>query len=146
MVVEIQDDRADRRRFPHMYRAEREIWREFLKDHEDKWGHFVYDVHVGKLWPELALLPQPWRRGAEAVYLKRIDVVGYRPGEIVIFEVKPHAGLGALGQIIGYMDLYEEGFAPAEEIFGAIVTRLVDPNLERLFVDRGISLYVYPEA
>jgi len=131
-----------RERFPHMYAAEADIWRRWLKIHRREYQRFEYDVHVGRPWPEHLTLPEKWRRGAEAVYLKRIDVVGFQPDCVTIFEVKPHAGLGSLGQIIGYLALYEEQFAPKEELRGAIVTELVDPNISRILEEHGIDLYV----
>lgn len=129
-------------RFPHMYAAESDIWRRWLKLHRKEYHKFDYDIHVGKAWPEHLALPEKWRRGAEAVYLKRIDVVGYQADTITIFEVKPHAGLGSLGQIIGYLALYEEQFDPRKELKGAIVTELVDPNISRILEEHGIDLYV----
>lgn len=131
-------------RFPHMYLAESEIWRRWLKIHRTKYLKFDYDIHVGRPWPEHLALPEKWKRGAESVYLKRIDVVGYQPDTVTVFEVKPHAGLGSLGQIIGYLALYEEQFSPREELKGAIVTELVDPNIARILEEHGIDLYVLP--
>lgn len=129
-------------RFPHMYGAESEIWRRWLKKYRRTNERYEYDVHVGRLWPEHEVIPEKWRRGAASVYQKRIDVVGFRPDTITIYEVKPHAGLGALGQILGYLSLYEEDFAPSQELRGAIVTELVDPNISRILEDHGIDLYV----
>lgn len=129
-------------RYPHMYKAETDIWRKWLKVHGREYKRFDYDVHVGVPWPEHLVLSEEWRRGAEAVYLKRIDVVGLQTDTVTIFEVKPHAGLGALGQIIGYLAMYEEKFAPKEELRGAIVTELIDPGIKKILEEHGIDLYV----
>lgn len=129
-------------RFPHMYAAESDIWRRWLERYGKKYLKFSYDLHVGKLWPQLEKLPPKWRRGAEAVYLKRIDVVGYQADCETVFEVKIRAGLGALGQIIGYLALYEEQFSPTKELKGAIVCNDVDPNVRWILEDHGIELYV----
>ena len=131
--------------YPHMYGAEALIWTEFEYEHGKEYDRFEYDVHVGKLWPELEEMPEPWRKGAEALYLKRIDAIGFQPRKITIFEVKPHAGLGALGQIIGYLSLYEEQFEPKEDLAAACVTRLLDPNIKKVFEEYGIDFYIYPE-
>lgn len=129
-------------RYPHMFGAESAIWNAWLKKFEYKYDRYLYDVHVGKLWPEHTKLERRWRTGAEAVYRKRIDVVGFRADEICIFEVKPHAGMGALGQIIGYVSLYDQEFNPRERISGAIVAELIDPNIRQLLEDHGIEYYV----
>lgn len=128
--------------FPHMFGAESAIWQAWLDKYSTKYNRYEYDIHVGKLWPEHTKLERRWQRGAEAVYRKRIDVVGYRADEICIFEVKPHAGLGALGQIIGYVSLYADEFNPTEEIRGAIVAELIDPNIRQLLDDHGIDWYI----
>lgn len=132
-------------RYPHMYGAEADIWRRWLKAHRGEYLRFEYDVHVGRAWPEHLDLPQVWRVGADAVYLKRIDVVGFQADSITIFEVKPHAGLGALGQIMGYLALYEEQFAPREELKGAIVTELADPNIKKILEENGVGLFIVPK-
>lgn len=133
-------------RYPHMYAAESDIWDRWLKIHKKDYMKFEYDVHVGRLWPEHEELSEEWRKGAAALYQKRIDVVGHRPGEVTLFEVKVHAGLGALGQIVGYLELYEEQFAPGEDLRGAIITELVDPNIKRILEQHGIDLYVMPRG
>lgn len=132
-------------RFPHMYANESDIWRRWKKVHGKEYLNFSYDVHVGRLWPEHEFLTPEWRRGAAALYQKRIDVIGWQPGVITIFEVKAHAGLGALGQIIGYLALYDEEFSPEQELRGVIVTELVDPNISRILEEHGIDLYVVPK-
>ena len=129
-------------RFPHMYGAEAEIWRRWLARHRGGFDRFQYDTHVGRLWPEHENLDREWKVGAASVYQKRIDVVGFQTGVITIFEVKPHAGLGAIGQILGYVSLYEEQFNPSEEMRAAIVAELVDPNIRKLLEQFGIDLYV----
>ena len=129
-------------RFPHMYAAESNIWRRWLEIYGKDYLRFSYDLHVGKLYPSLENQDPKWKRGAEAVYLKRIDVVGYQADTETVFEVKIRAGLGALGQIIGYLALYEEQFSPATELKGAIVCDGVDPNVRWILEDHGIELYV----
>lgn len=125
-----------------MYGAEAEIWRRWLEVHRGEFDTFEYDVHVGRLWPEHETLEREWKVGAASVYQKRIDVVGLQPDAITIFEVKPHAGLGAIGQILGYVSLYEEQFNPVKEMRAAIVAELVDPNIRKLLEQFGVDLYV----
>lgn len=133
------------KQFPHLLAHEIRLWERFLADKELLYLKFEYDVHVGELSQEQKRLVGEWRKGAEAVFLKRIDVVGFQPDRITIFEVKPHAGLGALGQIIGYLDLYQDMFDPIEELVGAIVTQFLDVNMRALFTERGIEIYEFAD-
>ncbi len=132
-----------RHKFPHLLPQEVKIWERFLKDHGNEYQKFDYDVHVGKVSEILSRLPEAWRKGAEAVFRKRIDVVGWQPGKITIFEVKPHAELGALGQLLGYLALYDQEFNPVQELGAALVVDFVDPITERLVKDRNIDVYIY---
>lgn len=134
------------KQFPHLLPHEIRLWEEFLSRHELLYQRFEYDVHVGELDERQKRLTGEWKKGAEAVYLKRIDVVGFQPDRITIFEVKPHAGLGALGQILGYLDLYQDKFDPNSELVGAIVTQFLDVNMRSLFAERGIEMYIFPDV
>jgi len=133
---------SEMQKYKHMYGAEAAIWERWLSRNKNRFQRFVYDVHVGRLYPEHETLEGNWRKGAESVYQKRIDAIGYQAGLITIFEVKPHAGLGAVGQIIGYLSLYEDGFQPAEEVVGAIITEIVDPNVRSILEEHNIEVYV----
>lgn len=127
-------------RYPHMLKQEMKIWEIFLAKYGRKYDRFEYDVHVGKIYPELLKNQGPWLRGAFSIYQKRIDAVGFSPGEITIFEVKPHAGLSALGQVLGYLALYDEDFSPLEELTATVVTGLIDPGTRSLFETHFIGV------
>lgn len=132
-------------RYPHMLKNEVVIWEKFLAEHGPRYDKFEYDVHVGSLYPEHEVLDTAWKRGAAAVYQKRIDAVGFQPGVIEIFEVKPHAGLSALGQVLGYLALYDEDFEPFDELRATVVTGLIDPGTRLLLTNHGIGIYEFRE-
>lgn len=91
------------RTFYHMLPEDVEIWTRFLKLFADQWDRFDYDVLCG---PPLDIthldLDPNMRQLAERLFALRIDVIAYRPGEAWIIEVKPNAGLSALGQLLAY--------------------------------------------
>lgn len=131
------------KKYKHMLKEEEVIWERFLIEHGGNYRSFEYDLHVGRLFPELEKEEGPWRKGAAAVYLKRIDAVGYQRDSITIFEVKPHAGLSALGQVLGYLSLYDEDFSPGEDLKAAVVTALIDPSTRRLLENHGIEVFEF---
>lgn len=131
-----------KQRYPHLLPQERILWDIFMKKFGHLYDRFEYDVHVGELSPEHQLLSGKDREQVNAIYLRRIDVVGYQPGTITILEVGPHAGIYKFGQIIGYMEMYEEYFAPAEDLKGALVTYLVAPDIKKLLERHGVDVYV----
>lgn len=127
-------------KYPHLLPNEVKIWEVFLRKHGNEYLSFEYDVHVGKVPPEILNQPPKWRKAAESVYRKRIDVIGFQSDRVTVFEVKPHAGLGAVGQIAGYLTLYDDEFNPKRELLGAIVTDYTDINTIRVCEEHGIEL------
>jgi len=72
---------------------------------------------------------------------KRIDVVAERDGEVWIFEVKPDAGLSAIGQVLSYRVLYKQHFREERPIKLAIVTTRVDDDIREVAKEYGIVVY-----
>lgn len=129
-------------KYPHLLPREVEIWERFLAQYGMMFSGFSYDVRVGE---GIQVRPE-WgdeiARMAKLLTQKRIDVVAYRPGEIWIIEIKPHAGLSALGQVIAYEDLYRTKYSPQEAIRKAIICETVDPDLPPLLAQRDIQLFL----
>lgn len=93
-------------KYPHMLPAEVRRWDVFLERYGPMEGKVSYDVHLGEgaevdpAWPEW-MVGMVW-----ALSTHRVDVVIERPGEVVIVEVKGIAGMGAVGQLVGYEALW----------------------------------------
>jgi len=131
-------------RWKHLSPAERVLWDRFMSKYGHLWSIYEYDVAVGKGRP-----PQPywedWLKELQAKLSKRrIDVVAKRDGEIWIFEIKPQAGLSALGQVLGYKVLYERDFEPKEKIYLAIVTDVLDDDVKYVYECYDVKYYVMP--
>jgi len=87
----------------HMLPEDRDIWARYLSHFEDQFDRYEYDVLVGpKLDVPSTDLPPRIRMLAERVFALRVDVVAKRGEEVWVIEVKPNAGLSALGQVIAY--------------------------------------------
>jgi len=129
-------------KYPHLLPREVEIWERFLALYGREFTGFVYDVRVGE---GITIRPE-WgdeiARMAKLLTQKRIDVVGYKPGEIWIIEVKPHGGLSALGQLTVYEELYRIKYNPTQTIRKALVCETVDPDLRGLLPKYGVTLYI----
>jgi len=130
--------------YRHLVPAERVLWERWLALYADLYDRYVYDLHLGEGRP---CLPEWDSKTCELHKLlskKRCDVVGYKPGEICIFEIKPDAGLSAIGQLLSYRALYEKEYAPVEPIALAVITDRIWPDEEWLFNHFGIKYYVLP--
>ncbi len=128
--------------FPHMLPGDVELWKRFLFDYGKYFEKFDYDVRVGEGIPVDPAWPENIKVAAKLLTQKRIDAIGYHREEVWIFEVKPDAGLSALGQLLGYRDLYVKQFGEPKKLYLAIVTDRINPDEEYLFKKNGIRIYV----
>jgi len=118
------------------------LWQRFLTQHGEYFDSFDYDRHVGQgvdidpAWPEEIV------RAALALTQKRIDAVGYKGPEVWLFEVKPDAGLSALGQLLSYKALWERDPVNPKVTYLAIITDRLNPDEQFLFESHGIRTYI----
>jgi hypothetical protein len=125
-----------------MLPADVAVWERFLKLYPHMFDSFDYDVHVGgdverkEEWSDETF--KMW----SAISSKRIDVVGYKEGEVWIIEVKPEAGLTALGQLVGYKQLYIRDFKPVVKVECALVCFNMAPEERELLETQGFHYFV----
>jgi len=108
------------------------IWNRFLEAYGAEYESFDYDIKVGEGEAPLPTLPDNYKKMVRDLTRKRIDAVGYKDGEIHIFEVKPFAKLSVLGQIIAYTELYTDAHTTSEAIFSIVVCEQVDTDTKKL--------------
>ena len=131
-----------RRKFPHLLPKEKLIWNKFLDVHQNEYESFDYDIHVG-VGVELPKDVSPMiRKIALGLTRKRIDVIGYKPKSITIFEIKPDAGLSAVGQCLAYYYLYKREYKPKRTVFMRIVSTTVNRDTKSVAKAYGI-FWVY---
>jgi len=97
---------------------------------------------VGEGIPIDPAWPKNIQVAAGALTKKRIDAIGHHDNEVWIFEIKPDAGLSALGQLIAYRDLYNKTFGEPPVLFLAVITDILNPDEEYLFDLHHIRKYV----
>jgi hypothetical protein len=115
--------------YPHMMSEDIAVWSKYLADPVVSIKEVWYDVHVGAgiSVPEGAA--EIDRKIAKGVGCKRIDAVCRVGGGFWVVEIKPHANMGALGQIIVYTRLFIAEFNPDGEVWPVIVCDSVDEDL-----------------
>ena len=120
----------------HMGPRDRAIWRRFLTKYEDDFDLFKYDVLCG---PKLRVEKEdvPWLGDlSERLMALRIDVIGYKKGEAWLIEVKPNAGLSALGQLMAYRYYLRPELYEGRDLKAVVVTdytRHYMPPLDEAF-------------
>lgn len=128
------------RKYPHMMPNDIAIWERFLKSPFNTFDSFSYDVHVGTGRGYTVDDPKWIITLAKALTCFRIDAVGWRRGSATLIEVKPFAGLSALGQIIAYSHLWQTDFPdkPLEALL--IITDSTTDDVAEVYAANNIFL------
>ena len=127
--------------FVHMSEPEKAIWLRYLIQGGAILAPFTYDIRVGDgvdMGPDATGFEV---RTAHALTTKRIDAIGRRGSTIVIIEVKQRAGLGAIGQVLGYRDLYLHTFGNSTPVEVLLITDQLQPDMDRILASQSIPFY-----
>jgi len=128
-----------RGKFPHLLAKEVVLWEKYLAKYQNDYTHFEYDVHVGK-GVELGNETDPTlQKIALGLTRKRIDVVGHKEKSITLIEIKPDAGLSAMGQLMAYVYLYKIQFRPSKSILTHILSDIIDVDTRNAARAYGIN-------
>jgi hypothetical protein len=126
--------------YPNMKPGETEIWNRFIDKYPEKYDEVVYNLKVG----QGALIPEGTEENIAQDFKEltqhKIDVVGFKGKIIDIIEVKPYAGTSAVGQVIGYRELYVKHIDQYAWPTLVIVTDLKRQDTETICEKQGIEL------
>ncbi len=109
-------------RYTHMVGDEVAIWSRFIEKFPGRFQTVDYDFRVGQGMEVAPDWPDNRKRDAKSLSQKRIDVIGWNKERPTIIEVKKRVGLSALGQILGYRQLFMEEFNKIQSPRVLIVT------------------------
>ncbi len=126
--------------FTHLLPLERPIWARYLAATTEEFLSLVYDLHLGEGAPIDPALSEGTKAIIAAVSRKRVDVVGETADSIIVFEVKPRAGMGAMGQLLTYRELYLREIRPTKPIRMVVVCERVEPDVPRVYGQYGIEI------
>lgn len=129
-------------KYTHLRPEDVAIWEKFLAKFPGFYQSVDYDLKVGTSRSYETAPLDVYRKDLEYLSRKRIDVVGYKDDEIHIIEVKPKASFSAIGQVIGYTDLYRPFAPPGSIISSVIITDEEIPDIRDLCFKRGILYFV----
>lgn len=116
-------------KYPHMSREDTQIWERYIAQHPKIFTQAAYDVKVGEGQTPPPTLKEPYVKMVADLSKKRIDVLATDGHQLYIIEVKPHAALSAVGQIILYhhllpKDIFQE--LPRQMV---LLCRTHDPDI-----------------
>lgn len=128
--------------YDHMGAQDVALWERFIAAYPTAYDLCQYDVAVGSV-PKFDTTVNPDTAGnVERLYMRKIDVVGYKGGGMDIVEIKPRAGMSAVGQVVGYRELYVRDHKPAVTPNAVIITDRSDLDLEHVAAGQGVRVVV----
>lgn len=131
-----------RNHYPHMKPADVLIWERFLDTHPNKYKKVLYDFCCGESRPGLPEMTDNLNEDWRVLGQKKIDVIADAEDHFDVIEVKPRAGLGALGQALAYKWLYESDEIPDRRCVPVIVTDELMPDMQRVADAHGVRIFV----
>lgn len=131
-----------RNSYPHMSVKDTIIWNRFLDKYPDAYKNCQYDFHIGDAPPFNTLDDDDTDYNQDMLYRLRIDVVAGSPLGIDLIEVKPDAGVSAIGQLENYKLLYMRDEEPKEKVGMILLTDKERPNMKWLCEQKGIKLII----
>ena len=132
--------------FPHLSQEDTAVWEQFVTTAAVAGKRAEYDVRLGgrgldQVDKEHSHFPM-WA----ALIKKRVDVVLWDGETPWLIEVKPVASFSALGQVLGYGDLWERERRSAHAPKLIVACRACDEDLRPTFGRFGIEVWTMPSA
>lgn len=130
------------RSYPHLSPEDTTIWNGFIDSPHDDLIDVEYDVHVGPTsFPTDNVDPET-KQLADALTRRRADAVVYGFQTIYVVEIKPRAGLEAMGQALGYSWFYRRDRNPPNLVQPTVLTDQALPEIPELYHSFGVALWV----
>lgn len=128
--------------YPHMKPRDIEIWERFIAKFPDAYEKCQYDFAIGDIPDFMENASSPEGQAMRELYKLKIDVLGYKGDTIDIIEVKPDASASSIGQLLGYVKLYQRDMNPTAKLRPVIVTSSLRSNMEYLSESQGVELII----
>lgn len=115
--------------YPHMAKHDARLWERFLADYAANFERFCYDVALGGFRPDEHTGTLDQRLGWQYSSAVKIDAVGERTDDVWIIEVRPHAGVSAIGAALCYSVLAAVDTFTAKPLVPVVLTDRASPDI-----------------
>mgnify|MGYP001588063428 FL=1 len=128
--------------YPHLAAKEVVIWDRFVRANPQFAEMADYDVTCGQ--KDKVPLGTPEHTKEDWDYLRswKIDAVAIKDGVHYVIEVRPRAGLGAIGEILSKAIMFQEEHAEIAEVEPVLITDEERPNMRALCAEHDIGFVV----
>lgn len=127
-------------KYAHMLPEDHATWTLYLKKQPGELHEIWYDVHVGQPMAVPKGAPEYMKNVVDGVSRKRIDVVGRTGTNFYIIEVKPHANMEAVGQVITYALLFANEFEVRGPVKPMIVATTCDRDILQIAQNQNVKI------
>lgn len=114
----------------------------FIEKYPGIYDKVAYSFPVGSGAPADPVVNQESGGSVEYLYFRKIDMVAMRGNAIDIIEVKPRAGTSAIGQVLGYRDLFLRDERPSVKPSCLIITDETNIDVEHVAEKQGVKIIV----
>lgn len=130
--------------YPRLRPEDASVWETFIELFPDKKWEMDYDVKVGLGRAPLKELQAKYKKDWRDLTRKRIDAVAWGPDDIFIIELKPRAGLSAIGQVLGYLELWQNLQNNGRTVRPTIICHSTDPDTATVARKAGVEIILVP--
>lgn len=133
-------DFVPRHKYPHLDPESADIVTQFILDYSKIYLYAAYDIPVGISGIEKNKENDPIMRDWLHLTAKRIDALFWNTKELLITEVKPKLNLHAIGQVLGYYELFREKYKTQLELIPTILFAQDDADVRKIARSHQIKL------
>lgn len=131
-------------RYPHMFKHDLSIWERFLDAYGEQFTEAAYDIALGGITPNDPDTDMTLALGWRYSTAKKIDAAVRNSEEVWLCEVRPDAGLAAVGSVLGYAILSERDPWTAQPLVPTIVTDRMDGDTKLVCQEFEIQVIELP--
>ena len=118
------------------------IWDRFIRAYPNFAESVDYDCICGK-GPEVPEnMGQPWKDDAKYLGSWKIDAVAFQSDNTYVIEVRPRAGLSAIGEVFMKMLMYRREHPDATNPEPVLITDQERPDMRELTAEHDIAFFV----
>jgi hypothetical protein len=120
--------------------AEAVVLREWLRQHEKEYDRFDFNVRIGSGTDPGDKYPDYVRQGAIKNTQRRIDAIGWSGNQATLIEVKSRASFNAMGQLLGYRQLWIADNPTLPEPILLLVAQSTAPNVREVAMSHKMGM------
>ena len=132
-------------RYPHMFKHDIRIWERFLDAFGGQFSAVAYDIALGGITTDDPHADPAMVAGWRYTTAKKIDAAVRNDRECWLCEVRPDAGLAAVGSVLGYAILSDADPWTALPLVPVIVTDRMDGDTKLVCQEFDVVVIELPE-